>query len=232
MMVRDKGQTVDPRIRRTERAVMAAAGELFVRQGYTATTMSQIASAADCAERTLFLRFTSKAELLKRVVDQTFAGMGSEEPVPDEPGTDEPGTDKPGPTTPGSANATPDTLEARLQALANNIAATMIRTGPLFAVAREAEASEPLIREAFDAARRDTIAASRRMWSGLERDGLISSGIDVDWVADTTALLGAADTYLLIRTAMGWDQQQLAAWLSRTWLYFATNPEPAAVVHP
>ncbi|UKA50253.1 TetR/AcrR family transcriptional regulator [Arthrobacter sp. FW305-123] len=215
----NKSSSVDPRIRKTERAVMAAARVLFERQGYAATTMSQIAQEADCAERTLFLRFSSKAELLKRVVDQSFRG-----PV------DKAGRETTDQRAVAAEESAGESLESRLRAIAAGVADTMIRTGPLFAVAREAEASEPLIAAAFDAARRDTIAASHRMWEGLARDGLISADIDVAWVADTTGLLASADAYLLMRTAIGWDRNQLEAWLLRTWLHFASpnTPKPAA----
>ncbi|MFJ6538161.1 TetR/AcrR family transcriptional regulator [Paenarthrobacter sp. NPDC091711] len=219
MSVDDKSSSVDPRIRRTERAVVAAARVLFERQGYAATTMSQIAQEADCAERTLFLRFSSKAELLKRVVDQTFRG-------PVDAGHHE----STGQREVAAEQPAGESLESRLRAFAAGVADTMIRTGPLFAVAREAEASEPLIAAAFDAARRDTIAASHRMWEGLARDGLISADVDVAWVADTTGLLASADAYLLMRTAIGWDRIQLEEWLLRTWLHFASpnGPGPAA----
>lgn len=207
MMVGDK--RVDPRIRRTETAVLAAAKELFERQGYAATTMSQIAHRADCAQRTLFLRFHTKADLLQRVVDQTF--IGPEGSAPDLAAR-------------RARMHTAATLEERLRAFAEGAADALVRTGPMFAVAREAEASEPSIAAAFDAARRHTLASSHRMWRHLADDGMLHPDIDVTWVADTTGLLASADTYLLIKTTLGWSRDDLAAWLHRTWTHFATTP--------
>jgi AcrR family transcriptional regulator len=203
----DKGSGVDRRVRRTERAVIAAARALFERQGYAATTMSQIAQQADCAERTLFLRFNTKALLLKRVVDDTFMGLTEGD------------QDVRAPRQPVTG-----TLQERLHDYAEDAAIALVRTGPMFAVAREAEASEPVIAAAFDAARRDTIAASHRMWQHLANEGLLDPAVDIAWVADTTGLLASADAYLLIRTTMDWSRQDLAAWLERTWTYFATTP--------
>jgi AcrR family transcriptional regulator len=205
---RKRKTTPDPRIRRTERAVLTAARELFERQGYAATTMTQIAADAGYAERTLFLRFRSKAELLMFVVDQTFRGD-----LPAE-----------GPPAWVIRSRTAPTLDARLRAFADGTADILERTGPLFAVAREAEASEPFIAAAFNVARRDTQANIRRMWQGLAQSGLLHPDIDLDWVADTTGLLAGADTYLLMKATLGWSRDEFASWLHRTWLHFATTP--------
>lgn len=208
-----KGVPVDPRVRRTERAVLEAARALFEEQGYAATTMAQIARAADCAERTLFLRFSSKALLLRRLVDETLAGSLSAAAQPDPRRT---------------AMLEAPTLEERLRAFAESLADTLVRTGPMFAVAREAEASEPVIAEAFDAGRRGSMRASRRLWQRLADDGLLHPGVDVDWAAETAGLLASADTYLVQRTTLGWSRDQLAAWLLRTWTHLATTPSPPA----
>lgn len=55
--------------RLTRRAIAAAALELFERQGYAATTIAQIAAAADVSPRTVFGYFSSKEELV--FLDQT-----------------------------------------------------------------------------------------------------------------------------------------------------------------
>jgi AcrR family transcriptional regulator len=201
-----KGETTDRRVRRSERAIIAAARDLFTEQGYAHTTIGQIAQRADCAERTVFLRFGSKADLFRRVVDDTFAG---------------------GDHAAGLLRAaTAPTLEERIGAFADGAARILTRTGPLFRVAREAEAIEPDIARAFAAARADTLATSRRMWQRLADDGLLHPGVDVDWVAETTGLLAAADTYLLIQATLRWTPDQLRNWLYRTWIHLATTPSP------
>lgn len=175
--------------------------------------MTQIAERAQCAERTLFLRFHTKAELLMKVVDDTFRG-----PLEPEDGPPE--------WVVRSRLAT--TLDARLQAFADGVAEILVRTGPLFGVAREAEASEPLIADAFDAARRETMANIQRMWRQLAEDGLLHPNVDLQWVADTTGLLAGADTYLLISKTLRWSRDDLAAWFHRTWTHFATTPSKPA----
>jgi AcrR family transcriptional regulator len=63
----------------TEERIVAAATELFLADGYVATTLEAVARRARVAARTVYVRFGSKAALFKRVVD--VAIVGDTEPV-------------------------------------------------------------------------------------------------------------------------------------------------------
>src|SRR3954452_8389109 len=54
----------DRKKQRTRRALVEAAAELFEERGYDATTVADIAAAADIGTRTFFSYFASKEELL------------------------------------------------------------------------------------------------------------------------------------------------------------------------
>src|SRR5947209_14409360 len=54
--------------RQTRRRIRAAGEALFVSSGYAATSMKEIARAADVAERTLYLNFPTKAALLNEII--------------------------------------------------------------------------------------------------------------------------------------------------------------------
>jgi AcrR family transcriptional regulator len=54
----------DRKRERTRRALIAAAAELFERQGYDETTVAEIAAAADIGTRTFFGYFASKEDIL------------------------------------------------------------------------------------------------------------------------------------------------------------------------
>ena len=56
------------------------ARKLFTTQGYPATTMEQIASAAGVAVQTMYYTFRTKARLLCEVVEA--AGAGDDAPIP------------------------------------------------------------------------------------------------------------------------------------------------------
>jgi AcrR family transcriptional regulator len=64
----------------TRRAILAAAAQLFVEQGYVATTVDQIAQRAGVARPTVFAAAGNKRSLLKTIRDQALAG--DDEPTP------------------------------------------------------------------------------------------------------------------------------------------------------
>ena len=63
------------RIIETRRAIVESARELFERNGYTETTVDQIAEAADVAPRTFFRYFPTKEMLLFADFDEVRAAM-------------------------------------------------------------------------------------------------------------------------------------------------------------
>lgn len=66
--------------RQTRRRILQASYELFVDQGYGATTLQGIAERAGVAVQTIYFAFGNKPSLLKELVDVTIAG--DDEPIP------------------------------------------------------------------------------------------------------------------------------------------------------
>src|SRR6516225_1192196 len=62
------------RVVQNEERIVRAAHDLFVTDGYQATTLAAVADAAGVAHRTVYVRFGTKAALLKRVVDVALVG--------------------------------------------------------------------------------------------------------------------------------------------------------------
>ena len=58
----------------TERRIIDAARRLFIRDGYVATSLAAVALEAGVAERTLYVRFRTKALLFQRVVEVAIVG--------------------------------------------------------------------------------------------------------------------------------------------------------------
>ena len=73
------------RARQTRRRMLGSARELFVAQGYTATTMERIADEAGVAVQTLYYSFRTKGQLLCEVVEATAAGEDDAVPVAQRP---------------------------------------------------------------------------------------------------------------------------------------------------
>src|SRR5947199_9358976 len=62
------------RVLENEERIVRAAHGLFVRDDYRSTTLTAVADAAGVAHRTVYVRFGTKAALLKRVVDVALVG--------------------------------------------------------------------------------------------------------------------------------------------------------------
>jgi AcrR family transcriptional regulator len=189
-------------IAQTEQRIVAAATELFLADGYLATTLEAVAKRAQVGARTVYLRFGTKAALFKRVVD--VAVVGDTEPV------DVLGRDW------MQAALTAPTAAERIAASAAAGRQIMERTGALFAVAQQAAAVEPLIAGMWQQGREQTRYAHAIFWTGMADDGLLDPGLDLDWLIDTSTILASAETYLLITRLMGWDLDAYQDWLTTT----------------
>lgn len=190
------------RVADTEERILAAAGRLFRRDGYAATTLAAVADAAQVGQRTVYVRFGTKAALLKRVVDVAVAGDTQPIDVAHRDWF--------------SAALTAPTLPERVSAYARAVSALMDRAGDLIAIAQQAEAAEPLIAAAGRAGREATRDAVRLFCTRLRDDGLIPASSDITWLADTASLLSQAQTWLLGRDTLGWTSQQYGHWLATT----------------
>jgi AcrR family transcriptional regulator len=189
-------------IAQTEQRILAAAADLFLADGYVATTLEAVAKRAQVGGRTVYLRFGTKAALFKRVVD--VAIVGDTAPV------DVLGRDW------MQAALTAPTAAERIAASAAAGRQIMERTGALFAVAQQAAAVEPLIAGFWQQGREQTRHAHALFWTRMADDGLLDPGLDLEWLIDTTTILDAAETYLLITRLMRWDLDTYQDWLATT----------------
>jgi hypothetical protein len=58
------------------------------------------------------------------------------------------------------------------------------------------------------------------------QDGLLDPAIDLIWLIDTSNILAAAETYLLITHITGWDLDAYERWLVRTISQLTASPAP------
>lgn len=202
----------------TEERIVAAATELFLADGYTATTLEAVARRARVGARTVYLRFGTKAALFKRVVD--VAIVGDTLPV------DVLGRDW------MQAALTAPTAAERIAASAAVGRQIMERTGALFAVAQQAAAVEPLIAQAWQQGRQQSRYANAVFWTRMADDGLLDPGVDLDWLIDTSSILAAAETYLLVTRMLGWDLDTYQEWLATTGIRFATPADGGTAPDP
>lgn len=215
-MARDvnPGQALPPlrqaQIAQTEQRIIDAAAELFLADGYVATTLDAVARRAQVGARTVYVRFGTKAALFKRVIDVAIVGDTQLVGVL-------------GRDWMQAALTAPTTAE-RITAMAAAGRQIMSRAGGLFAVAQQAAAVEPLIAGFWQQGREQTRQAYAVFWTRMADDGLLDPAIDLDWLTDTASILAAAETYLLTTRLTGWDLDTYQHWLATTCARLAALP--------
>lgn len=188
--------------RRTREAVVAAASELFVTQGYAATSLADVAVAAGVARPTVFAAFGSKPALLRQVLDQALAGDDAPVPVADRPWF------KPvwEATTPGAA----------LDAYADVCALIGGRAAQLFETVRRAADDAPEV-----AALWDTLQQNRRAGAAMVVDharslGRLAPHLDAGTATDIVWLYNDPAHYATLVLQRGWAEQAFRRWLAST----------------
>ena len=184
--------------RATRRRVVAAAGALFVRDGYLQTTMAAVAAEAGVSVRTVYQGFGGKAELLSEALD--VAIVGDDEPVPvmdrqwfrrmlAEPRAD-----------------------AALEMFVQGSAAVIGRIYPLYAVTRDGSA-DPELAEVL-ARNKDgrRVVHGRAVQAVLGKAGA-ASGVDPRWAADVVYTLLSQETYGLMVVERGLPEREWARWV-------------------
>jgi AcrR family transcriptional regulator len=149
------------------------------------------AQRAGLAPRTVYVRFGTKASPFRRVIDRALVGDVEPIDVAHRPRTVD--------------AMTADTLQARIDALADVCISVAERAGPLFDVAAQAEGLESELAEAAAAGRRATAHLCTAFWRHAAGDGLIPDDLDPAALAVVTDLLVCADTVVHLRRTHGWS---------------------------
>ena len=179
----------------TRQAVVQAAHDLFVANGWAATGMREVAAAAGVAIETVYSHFSSKRGLLRAVVDA--AAVGDDAPVPL--------AQRPEFLAMGQGSR-----PARVRAAARLVTATQLRTAAVAKLLREGATADEGIAEMLQALRerqRNDVATGlglimRRPPSAVERDGV--------W-----AIVSHEVCHLLVEES-GWTPEQYEAWVEAT----------------
>ena len=186
--------------RETRARICAAAGTLFLADGYAATSIRAIARAAGVAEKTVYLQFATKSAVLKEVVETAIVGDDS--------------------TVPAAARswflaAVAETdLDRKLNQLVVLTCDLHRRSGPVFAVARGAAAVDPDVASLWAAGKRGHLADMTRMAQSFHEAGLLPPGLDVGWATTTLYVLLGPETWHLVRVELEQDEMAYRTWLS------------------
>lgn len=187
----------------TRGAVLAAARDLFVGEGYRSTTIAAIARRAGVAVDTVYATIGRKPDLLREVVEAAISGTGQAVPaerrdyvvrVREAEGAAE-----------------------KISVYAHALAQIQPRLAPVYEALRDAAGTDPdcgaLWREISD--RR--AANMRKFVEDLATTGELRTDRPPEELADAVWSMNGPEYWGLLVAQRGWDPERFAGWLGDAW---------------
>ncbi|PXY22556.1 TetR/AcrR family transcriptional regulator [Prauserella muralis] len=187
--------------RQTRQRMLGAAHELFVDQGYGATTLQHIADRAGVAVQTIYFTFGNKRSLLKELVDVTIAG------------DDEPLATMERPWF-RQALAT-ETAQEHLRAHVAGARAILHRVGPIMTVLANAAATDPEVAALWPQEPDPRFVVQRTAAASLMSKPGARTGVSVDHAADVLYGLLGTEVYQIMVRERGWSPERWEDWTLR-----------------
>jgi AcrR family transcriptional regulator len=185
----------------TRNAVIAAARELFEREGYAATSVAAIAQAAQVTPRTVYLGFETKAGLLRAVWNRALRGERDDAPVAAHRWFREV-LNEPNP-------------ERTLRLNARNSRRFKERSTTLLQVVRDAAPVEPAIAELWQRIQVEYHANQLAVVRSLG-PGALRRGLGERRAADILWSLNHPNTWIQLSVLRGWTPAQYERWVGET----------------
>jgi len=182
--------------RQTRLRILTAAAELFTRQGYTATTIQQI------AEQAVYSVFGTKAAILSAAFDVAVAGDDEPIPVAERP----------------FVQAIRDAADPREKAgiFAHHLRESAARTAGVVSVIESAATSDPEIAALWRKLRDQGLRGMTLAARGFREQGALRPGLTIARAADILWLYLGPWSYRVLVTQRGWTLDEYEAWLAET----------------
>lgn len=181
-------RTRQQRGQRTRRQICAAAKELFLSKGYTATTITDIARSAGVAHQTVYFVFGSKAGVLSAIMDSEIVGDLDAVPLLERPHV--------------RRIAQIGDPVRRLHRIVTVSCDITQRLAPLYEIIRSG-ATDDDVRELLDRHEEQRWQSLRALVSML--DGTLSPDVDPDEAADRLYALLSHDVHWLLVHRRQWN---------------------------
>ena len=199
----------------TRRRVVERARELFLDQGYAATSTRQIAAAAEVTERTLFNIVPNKSELLRQVLlDSVFVGYSG--PMLER-------EDFVGLLGASSA-------EEFLRGFVRWVTSLHTRSAVTAEMVRRASVVDAGGAELWQWGSARQVSDCRALVDLLRQRSWLRHGLTPAEAAASLAVLSGHETYWRFVTELGWTSRRYARWLNRHCLELigsAAQPAPS-----
>ena len=198
--------------RQTRAAIVAAATDLFVADGYGATSVDAIAQRAGVSKPTVFAAVGNKATLLKVARDVALAGDDEPVPVMERPAYVE-------------LLGEPDQRRT-IRLLARNTTALLSRYAALEDVLHGAADADPDLRQLWRAAQAQRLTAAGAYVRNLAAKGPLRPGLDEAAAIDVVWLLIAPANYSSLVLGRGWTDERFERWLGDALTYHLLPDTP------
>lgn len=187
--------------RQTREAIRNAAHDLFIARGYSSTTITDIAGAAEVAAQTIYSQFGTKAAIVKELLDVSI--VGDDDPVPVA-------------GRPWFQRVYDDGIDGheRLRRYAGAVRRIYVGSGSTYEIVRRGADGDADLAEIWatnQRARRkvlgqilDAVLTDSRLRPGLERD----EAIDLLWV------LHGPEVFHMLTVDCGWSADRFESWLA------------------
>ena len=185
---------------RTREQILDSAKELFERDGYAATTMAAIASAAGVSLKTVYLAFETKSGLLHALWHLLLRGEQDTVPVGEQPWYREV-LDEPDP-------------ERQLRLNARNSLIVKRRAGAILDVIRDAASSDPEIAALWARIQTEFHENQRAIVQSIADKGALAAGLDVASATDILWALNHPTLYSLLARERDWPPERYERWLA------------------
>jgi AcrR family transcriptional regulator len=183
----------------TRRKILGAAQELFERDGYAATSMAAIATAAGVSLKTVYLSFENKSGVLRGLWhlllrgDRDTVAVGEQDwyrAVLEEPDP-----------------------QRQLRLNMRNSLMVKSRAGAILEVIRDAASSDPDIGDLWARIQIEFHDNQRAVVQSIADKGALAPGVDVDGAADVLWALNHPNLYALLVGERGWSPERYEQWL-------------------
>jgi AcrR family transcriptional regulator len=191
----------DEHARQVRVSVLCAAEQLFLDQGFAATSMEQVARSAGVTRQTVHA-IGNKAELFTLVRDRVIAGDDEPVAMPDR--------------EEHMAFTRADTARGALRAYATTGGTVNRRYARISERLREAAATDPRLAELWSTAEQQRLYGARLVASTVEGLAPLRPGLTQDRAAEAIWALTGPEHYQRLVHDRGWSQEEYIDWLGRS----------------
>jgi AcrR family transcriptional regulator len=187
----------------TRRAVLAAARELFVERGYTATTVGLIAATAGVSVDTVYATVGRKPLLLRELVETSLAALEHDH------------TDR---------IRAAATAEEKIATCAAVTTAVQLRLAPVFLALRDAAVSDPACAALWSSIGERRARTTLDFAADLRRTGRLRPDLTDLQAADVVWSMDAVEYWVLLVHERGWSPDRFRQWLADAWTKLLLQP--------